>query len=147
MIQNIWKIYIRSKSCLFKKDCRGKFTPCTAHSGGRLTLREHSNSKDAQRPAMKRVVWMYYAYAMKRPENRKTATGGSARKKYGKMTRESSDEGQRNPPQFWAEPTRSTPDVAEHMGGQWQNDQKPSSRTFPDLVCLFSSGAYFMLVV
>ena len=87
---------------------------------------------------------------MKRPENRKTATGGSARKKYGKMTRESSDEGKRNPPQFWAEakePTRSTPDVAEHMGGQWQNDQKPSSRTFPDLVCLFSSGAYFMLVV
>ena len=95
---------------------------------------------------MKRVVWMYYAYAMKRPENRKTATGGSARKKYSKMTRESSDEGKRNPPQFWAEakePTRSTPDVAEHMGGQWQNDQKPSSRTFPDLVCLFSSGALF----
>ena len=45
MIQNIWKIYICNKSCLFKKDCRGKFTPCTAHSGGRLTLREHSNSK------------------------------------------------------------------------------------------------------
>ena len=83
---------------------------------------------------------------MKRPENRKTATGGSARKKYSKMTRESSDEGKRNPPQFWAEakePTRSTPDVAEHMGGQWQIDHRPSSRTFPDLVCLFSSGALF----
>ena len=36
---------------------------------------------------------------------------------------------------------------AEHMGGQWQIDQKPSSRTFPDLVCLFSSGALFMLVL
>ena len=48
---------------------------------------------------------------------------------------------QRNPLQFWAEakePSRSTPDDAEHMGGQWQNDWRPSSRTFPDLVSLFS---------
>ena len=67
-----------------------------------------------------------------------------------RCTRESSIEGKRNPPQSWAEarePSRSTLDDAEHMGGQWQIDQKPSSRTFPDLVCLFSSGALFMLVL
>ena len=83
--------------------------------------------------------------AKKRPDIRNNSHWGIGSDKIrARCTRESSIEGKRSPPQSWAEarePSRSTLDDAEHMGGQWQIDQKPSSRTFPDLVCLFSSNA------
>ena len=83
--------------------------------------------------------------AKKRPDIRNNSHWGIGSDKImARCTRESSIEGKRNPPQSWAEarvPSRSTSNDAEHMGGHRQIDQKPSSRTFPDLVCLFSSGA------
>ena len=83
--------------------------------------------------------------AKKRPDIRNNSHWGIGSDKImARCTRESSIEGKRNPPQSWAEarvPSRSTSNDAEHMGGHRQIDQKPSSRTFPDLVCLFSSNA------